>query len=206
MIMGEYESIYDVLYDLYDILIYPFIYQFRRFLFYGENREVKFYIFVTVPLILLALEIIFDFVLPTLLGLNPIFFRRFFIAKADKFNLPEAKQYKLSEVKNFKAFKTPTLFIKHNIIKPFSLNKKYESLDLKYYRTLYCQRYNRFPKPLELKKFALSEAKGFDTRKYWFPQQFNTKWTIKRFKTFDSEFGKKDNDDYKEKIVTVYKK
>lgn len=190
MIMGEYDTIGDVLYDLYNYLIYPFWYEFRRFLFLGENREVKLYVFVAIPLIFLSIEALFDFILPTLLNCQPLFIRRFFIPKAERFNLPEAKQYKLSEGKSFKIFKTPTLFIKHSIIKPFSLNKKYESLDLKYYRSLYCQRYNRFPKPLELKKFALSESKSFNERKFYQPYRPDTHYTLSRFKKL---FGKKDN-------------
>lgn len=206
MWFGEYDSLGDVLSDLYNYFVYPFWYEWRQFFFFSPNRQQKIFFFFTIPLALGAIEALCDFIIPTLLDCQPLLIRRFFIPKAEKFNLPEAKLFKVSEGKIFKSFKTPTLFIKHNIIKPFSLNKKYESLDLKYYRTLYCQRYNRFPKPMELKKFALAEAKGFNEKKYWYPPQFNTKWSIKRFKSFDSEFGHKDKDDYKEKIVTVYKK
>lgn len=178
MWFGEYDSLGDVLSDLYNYFVYPFWYEWRRFFFFSPNRQQKLFFFFTIPLAFGAIEALCDFIIPTLLDCQPLLIRRFFIPKAEKFNLPEVKHFKVSEGKSFRIFKTPTLLIKHNIIKPFSLNKKYESLDLKYYRTLYCQRYNRFPKPMELKKFALAESKGFNERKYFTPYQPYTHWTL----------------------------
>lgn len=181
MWFDEYESLGDLLYDLFDWIVQPFYYDWRSWFLYEPNRQQKYFIFFTIPIAFLAIEAICDFIVPALLDCKPLMIRRFFIPKADRFSVPEVKKFKVSEAK---IYKSPTLFIKHNIIKPFSLNKKYSSLDLKYYRTLYCQRYNRFPRPMELKKFALAESKGFNERKFWNPPQFYVNWTIKRFKKF----------------------
>lgn len=153
--MEVFETLDDVFYYISDYF-FSIISGFRDFFFGFDALDsnaipyIRFF-FLTVPIIFAAFEALFDWILPTLFGLQPIGFRRFFIMKSDTLKPFKAEVYKP---------------IKVDTVRPFRF-ARYRKLDLspadqKKFQLLYQQKYNCTATPMQLNKFVISEMKRYN--------------------------------------------
>lgn len=149
-------SLYDIFDSCYDWVI-TIIQQFRRFILGNTaiDRDIAVFFFLSVPIIFAALEIIFDWLIPTFTNLEPMGIRRFFGIRFDGVKVPELKSYNPVKSDKFR-------FTLRSRFKLYKSNMKLSPHELRHYQQLYQQRFNCTASPMQLKHFVISEGKHYN--------------------------------------------
>ena len=165
MLQGYFYDLYEFLYNLVDTFIAEI---------FGDGNEIITFLLITVPIIFLSLEAIFDFLIPTFLGGNPLFIRKWITPNFNSVKVPEIKYYRPARVyNNVKILKSSKAYTSFN---------RLSAAEVKHYSKLYQQKYNTTPKPYQLSKFYKNEVKTYNSVGF---RRFNpVRFTLARVKKF----------------------